>query len=145
MYRSVSGNPQVLLAHAGGPFFRNNDEGAWSIPKGEIENAEYLLEAAKREFKEETGITPTGPFIKLTPVKQKGGKIVHAWAFEGDCDPTKIVSNTFTMEWPPKSGQQQDFPEIDRAEFFDLETARRKINAAQVGLIDELEKLLRRP
>lgn len=140
MYRHRDGKLQVLLAHPGGPFFKNKDEGSWSIPKGEIESKEDFLEAAQREFEEETGIKPVGPFIELTPVKQKGGKVVHAWAFEGDCDPTGIVSNTFTMEWPPKSGRQTEFPEIDRAEFFDLETARQKINAAQAGLIDELEE-----
>lgn len=145
LYRIDDGNLQVLLAHPGGPFFKNKDDGAWSIPKGEIELDEDFLAAAQRGFVEETGVKPTGPFVALTPVKQKGGKVVHAWAFEGDCDPSAIVSNTFTMEWPPKSGQQTAFPEIDRAEFFDLETARRKINAAQAGLIDELEKLLRRP
>lgn len=145
LYRIDDGNLQVLLAHPGGPFFKNKDDGVWSIPKGEIEPDEDFLAAAQREFEEETGVKPTGPFVALTPVKQKGGKVVHAWAFEGDCDPSAIVSNTFTMEWPPKSGKQTAFPEIDRAEFFDLETARRKINAAQAGLIDELEKLLRRP
>ena len=127
MYRQTDGNLQVLLAHPGGLFFQNKDEGAWSIPKGEIEPDEDLLEAAKREFTEEIGVTPAGPFIPLAQVKQKGGNVVHAWAFNGDCDPTAIVSNTFTMEWPPKSGQQKEFPEIDRAEFFDLDTARRKI------------------
>jgi predicted NUDIX family NTP pyrophosphohydrolase len=101
-----------------------------------------LLEAAKREFGEEIGFTPTGSFIALTPVKQKGGKIVHAWAFEGNCDPHAIVSNTFTMEWPPRSGQQMEFPEIDRAEFFDVSAARQKINAGQVALLDELEKVV---
>ena len=141
MYRQTDGNLQVLLAHPGGPFFQNKDEGAWSIPKGEIEPDEDLLEAAKREFTEEIGVTPAGPFIPLAQVKQKGGKVVHAWAFKGDCDPTAIVSNTFTIEWPPKSGQQKEFSEIDRAEFFDLDTARRKINAAQMSLIDELEVL----
>ena len=145
MYRIDDGNLQVLLAHPGGPFFQNKEDGAWSIPKGEIETDEDCLEAAKREFEEETGVKPTGPFVSLTPVKQKGGKVVHAWAFEGDCDPTAIVSNTFTMEWPPKSGQQKEFPEIDRAEFFDVATAKRKINSAQAGLIDELENLLKKP
>jgi predicted NUDIX family NTP pyrophosphohydrolase len=145
MYRIVGGETQVLLAHPGGPFFKNKDDGAWSIPKGEPDDDEDLLKAARREFEEETGVKPTSPFVALTPVKQKGGKVVHAWAFKGDCDTTEIVSNSFTMEWPPKSGQLQEFPEIDRAEFFNLETARRKINAAQVGLIDELEKLLRKP
>ena len=142
MYRIDEGNLQVLLAHPGGPFFQSKDERAWSIPKGEIETNEDLLEAAKREFEEKTGVVSIGPFVALKPVKQKGGKIVHAWAFAGDCDPAAMVRNTFTMEWPPNSGQQVEFPEIDRAEFFDLETARRKINAAQVGLVDELEQLL---
>ena len=142
MYRIQDGNLQVLLAHPGGPFFQNKDEGAWSIPKGEIEPDEDFLEAAQREFEEEIGVTPTGRFIPLTLVKQKGGKIVHAWAFEGDCDPSAIVSNTFTMEWPPKSGRQAEFPEIDRAEFFDVAVARRKINAAQAALIDELEEIM---
>ncbi|HJN11105.1 MAG TPA: NUDIX domain-containing protein [Pirellulaceae bacterium] len=142
MYRIDDGKLQVLLAHPGGPFFQNKDEGAWSIPKGEIEPDEDLLEAAQREFREETGVVPNGPFAALKTVEQKGGKIVHAWAFEGDCDPSAIVSNTFTMEWPPKSGQQKEFPEIDRAEFFDVATAKRKINAAQASLIDELEELL---
>jgi predicted NUDIX family NTP pyrophosphohydrolase len=142
MYRIVGGEPQVLLAHPGGPFFQNKDEGAWSIPKGEIEPDEDHLEAAQREFEEETGVTPTGPFVVLKPVKQKGGKTIHAWAFMGDCDPTAIVSNTFTMERPPKSGRQTEYPEIDRAEFFDVAAAKRKINPAQVGLVDELEQLL---
>lgn len=143
MYRFHDGKLQVLLAHPGGPFFKNKDDGAWTIPKGEIGTDEDFLEAAKREFTEETGIRAKGPFIALTPVKQKAGKIVHAWAFEGDCDPSEIVSNTFTIEWPPRSGKQSDFPEIDRAEFFDVEAAKRKVNAAQVGLIDELEGIMR--
>ena len=143
MYRIKDGAIQVLLAHPGGPYFVNKDEGDWSIPKGEPGPDEDLFLTAQREFEEETGLKPTGPFIPLKPVKQKGGKIVHAWAFEGDCDPATIHSNTFTMEWPPKSGQQMQFPEIDRAEFFDLETARRKVKAGQVGLIDELETILK--
>ena len=142
MYRIATGSLQVLLVHPGGPFFRNKDEGAWTIPKGEIEPDEDLLEAAQREFEEETSHMPTGPFTELASVTQKGGKIVHAWTFDGDCDPTTLVSNTFTMEWPPKSGRQVEFPEIDRAEFFDLSVARTKINSAQVGLIDELERLI---
>ena len=139
MYRILDGKLQVLLAHPGGPFFKNKDDVAWSIPKGEVEAGEDLLETAKREFKEETGVTATGPFIALTPVKQKGGKVVHAWAFNGDCDPTAIVSNNFKMEWPPRSGRQVEFPEIDRAGFFDVAAARRKINPGQVPLIEELE------
>jgi predicted NUDIX family NTP pyrophosphohydrolase len=139
MYRVQNGELQVLLAHPGGPFFKKKDEGAWTIPKGEVEPGEDLLEAAQREFAEETGVTPAGPFRPLAPVTQKGGKIVHAWAFPGDCDPAAIVSNTFTMEWPPRSGKQRAFPEIDRADFFDLATARRKIKAEQVPLLDELD------
>ena len=144
MYRIHGGTLQVLLAHPGGPFFKNKDEGAWSIPKGEVEPGEDLLDTAKREFEEETGITPKGPFIALTPITQKGGKIVHAWAFEDDCDPSAIVSNTFTIEWPPKSGQQMEFPEIDRADFFDVAAAKRKVKAAQVALIEELEGIAKR-
>jgi predicted NUDIX family NTP pyrophosphohydrolase len=142
MYRTHVGELQVLLAHPGGPFFKNKDDGAWSIPKGEVEPGDDLLPTAQREFEEETGAISKGPFIALTPVKQRGGKVVHAWAFEGDCDPSKIVSNTFLVEWPPRSGRQSEFPEIDRADFFDVIAAKRKINAAQVALIEELVKAL---
>src|SRR5205814_1975328 len=110
MYRICDGSLQVLLAHPGGPFFKNKDEGAWSIPKGEVEPDEDLLKTAQREFEEETGVVPTAPFIALSPITQKGGKLVHAWAFEGNCDPGAIVSNTFMMEWPPKSKRQMEFP-----------------------------------
>lgn len=142
MYRIHDGKLQVLLAHPGGPFYRNKDEGVWTIPKGEIDAEEELQDAAMREFEEETGIKPTGPFLVLKPIRQKGGKIVHAWAFQGDCDPTAIVSNTFSMEWPPKSGRQTEFPEIDRADFFDLETARQKINSSQMAFLEECEQLV---
>jgi len=142
MYRIHDGKMQVLLAHPGGPFFKNKDEDSWTIPKGEIESGEDMLEAAKREFEEETGFKPNGPFSALTPIKQKGGKIVHAWAFKGDCDPAKIVSNTFTMEWPPKSGQRMEFPEIDKADFFDVAAASRKIKAAQMVLIEECQRIV---
>src|SRR6516164_6932331 len=142
MYRIHDGELQVLLAHPGGPFFKNKDEGAWSIPKGEVETGEDLLETAMREFEEETGITPKGPFIALTPITQKGGKIVHAWAFEGNCDPSAIVSNTFTMEWPPGTGRNMAFPEIDRIEFFDVVAAKQKIKAAQAALLEELESIV---
>ena len=138
MYRIRDGVLQVLLAHPGGPYFVNKDDGAWTIPKGEPDEEEDLLVTAQREFEEEMGLKPTGPFISLKPIKQKGGKVVHAWAFEGDCDPAAIKSNTFTMEWPPKSGRQMEFPEIDRAEWFDLATATKKIKSGQVALIDEL-------
>lgn len=143
MFRIRDGALQVLLAHPGGPLFRNRDEDSWSIPKGEIGPGEDLLDTAQREFEEETGIRPNGPFIPLAPIQQKGGKIVHAWAFEGDCDPARIKSNTFVMEWPPRSGQQAEFPEIDRADFFDLDVAQRKIKSPQWALVVQLEQLLR--
>ncbi len=145
MYRICQGAIQVLLAHPGGPYFQNKDEGAWSIPKGEPNADEDLLLTAQREFAEETGIQPSGPFTPLRPIQQKGGKIVHAWAFQGDCDPAAIRSNTFRMEWPPRSGRQQEFPEMDRAEFFDLATARKKIKAGQEALLDELAAILETP
>jgi predicted NUDIX family NTP pyrophosphohydrolase len=142
MYRVRDGRVQVLLGHPGGPFFRNKDQGAWSIPKGEIEPDEDPLAAAAREFEEETGLVPEGPFLALNSIRQKGGKTIRAWAFAGDCDPAAIASNTFTMEWPPRSGRQAEFPEIDRAEFFELDAAREKLNPAQAALIDELEGVL---
>jgi predicted NUDIX family NTP pyrophosphohydrolase len=135
----------VLLVHPGGPFFRNKDEGAWTIPKGVIEAGEEPLDAAVREFTEETGLTPQGPYLPLTPVKQKGGKTVMAWAFRGDVEePLTIRPNTFSLEWPPGSGRVRDFPEIDYAGFFTPEEARKKLNPAQVALVDELEHILRR-
>jgi predicted NUDIX family NTP pyrophosphohydrolase len=141
MYRIHNGKLQVLLAHPGGPKLENKDEKAWSIPKGEVEPGEDLLKTAKREFEEETGVTPTGRFIPLTPVQQKGGKIVHAWAFKGDCDPRATVSNTIRIEWPPGSGRQIEIPESDRADFFEVDVAKRKIKAGQEGLIEELERI----
>jgi len=141
LYRIKDGIIQVLLAHPGGPYFQSKDEGAWTIPKGEPEPNEELLVTAQREFEEETGIKPTGPYIPLTSIKQKGGKIVHAWAFKGDCDLT-IKCNTCTIEWPPHSGRQMEIPEIDRVEFFDLGTAKKKIKAGQEGLVDEVERIL---
>ena len=144
MYRIKEESIEVLLAHPGGPFFRNKDEGVWSIPKGEPDADEDLSLTAQREFEEETGLKPSGPFIPLSPIRQKGGKIVHTWAFEGDCDPNVVKSNTFTMEWPPKSGRRMEFPEIDRVEFLDLDTARKKIKAGQEGLLEELEAILKR-
>lgn len=142
MYRRGGGGLELLLVHPGGPFFRNKDEGAWSIPKGEVGPGEDLLDAAVREFGEEIGTAPDGPFLALGSAKQKGGKAVHAWAFEGDCDPSAIVCNTFTIEWPPRSGRRMEFPEVDRAAFFGPEEARRKINPGQVPLIDELERIV---
>jgi len=142
MYRLRLGKPQVLLVHPGGPFWRSKDQGAWSIPKGEVADDEDLLAAAQREFAEELGHTPSGTFVPLTPIRQKSGKVVHAWAVAGDLDTAAITSNTFTMEWPPGSKKQTEFPEVDRAEFFDLETGKKKINPAQVALLVELERLL---
>jgi len=142
MYRRRGGRVEVLLVHPGGPFWRNKDAGAWSIPKGEVQAGEDPLAAARREFEEELGLRAEGPFTQLSPVKQKGGKVVHAWAFEGDCDPAAIRSNTFTTEWPPRSGRMAEFPEIDRAEFFTLAEAIGKVNPAQAGLIDQLGRLL---
>ncbi|HVJ86436.1 MAG TPA: NUDIX domain-containing protein [Caulifigura sp.] len=136
MYRRREDQVEVLLVHPGGPFFKNKDDGAWTIPKGEPTENENLLDAAIREFSEETGLVPQPPFHLLEPIRQKGGKVVHAWAFEGDCDPAVIQSNTFTIEWPPRSGRVATYPEIDRAAFFDLPTARRKINPAQALLFD---------
>ena len=127
---------EILLVHPGGPYWRNKDDGAWTIPKGEVNKGEDLLAAATREFTEETGLVPSGSFIPLGEIKHKSGKIVHAWAFIGDCDPAQIHSNTFELEWPPKSGFTQTFPEIDRAGFFDLPTARRKILPSELTLLD---------
>ena len=128
-----------MLVHPGGPYFQNKDEASWTIPKGEVAEGEDLLERAKIEFEEELGIVASGSWTELGSVKQKGGKTVHAWAFAGDLeDEFKLVSNTFELEWPPRSGKVQRFPEIDRAGFFPVEQARRKINEAQTVFIDRL-------
>jgi predicted NUDIX family NTP pyrophosphohydrolase len=144
LYRRVSGATEVFLVHPGGPFWAKKDEGSWSIPKGEIEAGEDKLAAAKREFQEETGIAPAsnGPFQLLKPIQQKGGKIVHAWAVEWDVDAAAIKSNTFSMEWPPRSGKLREFPEIDRAAWFEIAEAKRKILKSQLGLLDQLEEIL---
>jgi predicted NUDIX family NTP pyrophosphohydrolase len=142
LYRMTDKQPQVFLVHPGGPFFRKKDEGAWSVPKGEYVDGEEPLSAAQREFEEETGQTIKGNFIKLQPVKQKSGKVVQAWAVEGDIDHDAIKSNLFEIEWPPKSGKRVSFPEIDRAGWFTIEIAKQKIIPGQVGLIEELEKLI---
>ena len=138
LYRKSKSELQVFLVHPGGPFFKNKDLGAWSIPKGEFLDDEDALTAAKREFEEETGQAIDGSFVKLEPVRLKSGKIVHAWAVEGDIDHETIYSNSFEMEWPPKSGKNQSFPEIDRAGWFGEDEARMKINPAQSKLIDSL-------
>jgi predicted NUDIX family NTP pyrophosphohydrolase len=143
MYRRREGELQVFLGHPGGPFWSKKDAGAWSIPKGEIDEGEDPLAAAKREFAEETGLRPDGELVALAPIRQKGGKVVLAWAIEGDCDARAIKSNIFSMEWPPKSGKMAEFPEIDRAEWFSLDEARRRINPGQLPLIEELQKNVR--
>jgi len=132
---------EVLLAHPGGPFWEQRDEGAWTIPKGVVAEGEDLLAAARREFAEETGTAPSGPFIPLGSVRQKAGKVVHAWACEGDLDAAAIVSNTMSVEWPPRSGKRLTFPEVDRCEWFDTTAARLHINPAQAELIARLEAL----
>lgn len=137
-YRVNDGTPEVLLVHPGGPFFARKDIGAWSIPKGEFEDDEEPLLAAMREFKEELGSEATGTFIPLGQVKLKSGKVVHAWAVACDLDETKIISNSFTIEWPPKSGKMKDFPEIDKAGWFSPAAARERLNEAQVKFLDEL-------
>lgn len=143
MFRVRSGTVEVLLVHPGGPFFQNRDDGAWTIPKGEITEGEELLARARIEFEEELGIPASGPWLELGSVKQKGGKIVHAWAFSGDLEEGfELASNTFEMEWPPHSGKTQRFPEVDRASFFSMEQAREKINAAQAVFLDRLIELL---
>jgi predicted NUDIX family NTP pyrophosphohydrolase len=142
MYRRKGNALEVFLIHPGGPFFMKKDEGAWSIPKGEIDEGEDQLSAAKRELWEETGCRPEGRFIPLSPVRQKAGKIVLSWAVEADCDADSILSNTFILEWPPRSGKMQEFPEADRAAWFPITEAKKKINPAQVPLLDELLTLL---
>lgn len=138
MYRRSRGTLEVLLVHPGGPFWVKKDVGAWSIPKGEYEAGEEALAAAVREFEEETGLLAGGPYTPLTPIRQQGGKVVEAWAFEGDCDAESLKGATFSLEWPPRSGRRQEFPEVDRAGWFGLEEARRKILPAQAALLDEL-------
>jgi len=144
LYRFRQAAPEAFLVHPGGPFWAKKDVGAWSIPKGEAAPGEDLLTCAQREFTEETGSTIAGEYRALAPIKQSGGKLVHAWAVEGDCDAAAIKSNTFDLEWPPRSGRVQAFSEVDRAQWFGLASARDKINPAQRGLIDELERLLLR-
>jgi predicted NUDIX family NTP pyrophosphohydrolase len=142
MFRRRNSELEVLLAHFGGPFWAKKDAGAWFIPKGEITPGEDELAAAQREFEEETGLKPTEPFLSLGNVKHKSGKKVSAWAFEGDCDPAVLRSNTFQMEWPPRSGKMREFPEIDRAQFFTIEAAREKMHPAEFEFLPRLTKLL---
>ncbi len=139
LFRHTDGAVEVLLAHPGGPFWAKKDQGAWSIPKGEFSDEEDALLAAMREFREETGESVTGDLIPLQPRRQPGGKLVYAWAVRSDFDPARLKSNTFSMEWPPHSGRQATFPEVDRAAWFRLDGARQKILKGQVGFLDELE------
>ncbi len=141
MYRSKEHGLEVFLVHPGGPFWAKKDLGAWSIPKGEPEKDEPPLYTAIREFEEETGIKPSGAFVELNPIRQKAGKTVLAWAFEGEASPEGIRSNSFRIEWPPRSGTWKEFPEIDRAAWFPLPEARARINPGQLDLLDQLERL----
>ncbi len=139
LFRTTNGFVEVFLVHPGGPFYAKKDLGVWSIPKGELDGEEPFA-AARREFEEETGFAVAGDFIELPVIKQKSGKLVYAWAVEADVDASTIESNTFPMEWPPKSGKVQEFTEVDRAEWFDVETAKKKINPAQAELIESMLK-----
>lgn len=142
LYRLKNKILEVLIVHPGGPFWAKKDLGAWSIPKGEFSNEEIPLEAAIREFEEEMGDQVKGDFIPMTPVRQNSGKLVYAFALEQDFDNSKIKSNTFTLEWPPKSGKLQEFPEIDKGDWFDFNTAKQKLNEKQANIIDELVQKL---
>lgn len=142
MYRRRAGQVEVFLIHPGGPFWSGRDDGAWAIPKGEFTAGEPAIDAARREFQEETGFRASDDLAPLEPIRQSGGKIVHAWAMEGDGDPASIKSNTFTMEWPPRSGRMQTFPEVDRAAWFTLEQARTKMLKSQLPFLDQLRQRL---
>ena len=142
VYRDRDGEIEVFLVHPGGPFWRNKDDGSWSIPKGEFADREDPFEAAKREFQEETGFCMEGEFQALLPVRQPGGKLVYAWMIRGDVDASAIRSNSFSMPWPPGSGNIQTFLEVDRGGWFDLKAARRKIGTGQVELLDQLQRIL---
>jgi len=141
LYRRRSAGPEVMLVHPGGPFWAGKDDHTWSMPKGEFASDEEPIAAARREFAEETGFVPAGDAMELG-IKKGGGKVIHAWAVEGDFDPAALRSNSFIMEWPPRSGRMREFPEVDRAGWFDLGTARQKIHKNQIAFIDELQRLL---
>jgi predicted NUDIX family NTP pyrophosphohydrolase len=143
LYRKGEKGIEVFLVHPGGPFWAKKDDGAWSIPKGEYLEGDDPLTVAKREFYEETGTEVSAPGVALTPAKQPSGKVITAWAVEGEIDPTSVRSNTFSMEWPPKSGRVQTFPEVDRARWCDLPLARKKLLPGQRVLLDELVRLVR--
>ena len=145
LYRFEQGSLQVFLVHPGGPFFAHKDEGAWSIPKGEYQEGDDPLATAKREFHEETGSDVTGSFHALLPLTQPNGKVVSVWAVESDIDETTVKSNTFSLEWPPRSGKIQECPEVDRGAWFDVPTARTKLQPGQRGFLDQLQQLLGLP
>jgi predicted NUDIX family NTP pyrophosphohydrolase len=142
LYRLRNSAPEVFLVHPGGPFWAKKDLGAWSIPKGEFDEDEEPLNAAKREFQEETGFSMEGNFIGLAPRKQRSGKVIYAWALEGNCDAEAIKSNLFSIEWPPRSGNRREYPEVDRAGWFELELAKRKIVPGQIGFLEELQRMI---
>jgi predicted NUDIX family NTP pyrophosphohydrolase len=142
LFRRTGASLEIFLAHPGGPFWARRDAGAWTIPKGVVDEGEDLLDAARREFREETGVTAEAPFLSLGSVRQKAGKTVHAWAWEGDANADAITSNTTRAEWPRSSGNWIEFPEVDRCAWFDIETARFKINPAQSELLQRLEAVL---
>ena len=145
LYRRGDDQPQVFLIHMGGPLWAHKDAGAWSIPKGEYGPEEEPLHAAQREFQEETGARISGPFMRLEPIRQRSGKVVSAWAAEGEFDPSQLRSNLFSLEWPPGSGRMQQFPEADRGAWFSLSDARKHILAGQQALLDQLQSLLASP
>ena len=145
LYRESPAGLEVLLVHPGGPVWARKDEGSWSIPKGEFDEGEDPLHAAMREFQEETGVTPSGDVLPLGQARQPSGKVVYAWAMRGDFDPDRLTSNTFQMEWPPKSGKQREFPEVDRAEWFPIAVAETKILKGQLPLLTQLVTQRERP
>jgi len=142
MYRDTDHDLEVLLVHPGGPFWQRKDNGAWTIPRGEVENGEDNLTAAIREFQEETGWQPQGPYLPLGEARLRSGKAIHAWAFRGSFDPASLRSNLFEIEWPPKSGRRQQFPEIDRAGFFTIAEARNKMRISELPFLDRLAEEL---
>ena len=144
LYRLPAIGPEVFLVHPGGPFWAKRDLGAWSVPKGEVDGDEDLLEAARREVHEETGASVVGEFIELAALRQPGGKVVHVWAVEGDVDASSITSNTFSIEWPPRSGKSRAFPEVDRAGWFTLDEAREKLLPGQRPFLDDLMRKIER-
>ena len=141
LFRRVGGELEVLLVHPGGPYWARKDAGSWSIPKGECATGEDLLGAARREFREETGLESRGDYIPLAPLRQPSGKVIHAWAVAGDADAAAMHSNTFALEWPPRSGETREFPEVDRAAWFGVAEARRRILAGQAAFLDQLVTL----